>query len=77
MAGIRTTYRVRLLRQDAVVRELGETEAPVPKVALSRLATSYVAAGWQYSDTIDGNGQLVNPADARERIEATAVFPEE
>ena len=38
-----------------------------------RVATSYVAAGWQYEDTIDGNGQLANPPDPSERIEATAI----
>ncbi len=72
----RTTYRVQLLRHEAVVQDLGETVAPVPKVALSRLATSYVAAGWRYEDQVSGDGQLINPADPSERIEAVAVFPD-
>jgi hypothetical protein len=32
--------------------------------------------GLTYSDTIDGNGQLTNPGDPSERIEAVAVFPD-
>ena len=77
MTPTRTTYRVRLLRHDALVRELGTYIGPVPKSALYQLATSYVAAGWQYSDTIDGNGQLTRPGDPSTRIEAVAVFPDD
>jgi hypothetical protein len=42
------------------------------RVRPSWLPTS---CGW-HEDTIDGNGQLVNPPDPLERIEAVAGFPE-
>ena len=72
-----TTYHVRHVRASTVVSDFGRTMARVPKQALYRLAAQYIKAGWQYADTLDGSGQLTNPADLAEHVEAMAEFPDD
>ena len=72
-----TTYLVREWRGGRPARELGRTEAAVPRQALRRLAPDAVRAGWPYEDHADGSGGLVDPADPDHRIVADPVFPDD